>query len=77
MGQANTKYFDLDKKINQARRNGYNIVNANNGATNPYEVYRQEIVDKYFKGSYDKETKEQLLDMFEQVNGSIKEMLGL
>ena len=77
MGQADMKYIDLERKINRARLQDYTVVRTSDGKTDPYEVYRQEIIDKYFNGTWGKETKMQLLDMFEQVNEQIKATLGL
>lgn len=76
-GKADNRYVELEAKINRARQQDFGIVRTQDGVQCAYEAQRQEIIDRYFHGSYDGETKEQLLDMFEQVNEYIKIILGV
>lgn len=77
MGQANLKYVELADKINRARIANYILINPDTGKTNPYELYRQEIIDKYFNGCYGEKSKEQLLDVFEEINKNIAYLIGI
>lgn len=77
MGQADTKYIELEVKIKRARAADYTVISLDKGTINPYLSYRDEIIDKFFFGSYGKESKEHLLDLFEQVNKQLAFTLGI
>lgn len=77
---ADTRYIDLEHKIESAKHTDFTIISRhNNTLVLSYYEHRLKIIEQYYNiNSIDNEkTKRYLLDLFENCNENIKTLLGL